>query len=322
MFIKVLIMKRKLTVLVFTILLFQFGGAMAQQGKFYQFKLIKETKVRGSKIFYKGLENRSKESQIDVDGIIQKKVGLFTRTYGGIEKKKIQNHNAWTKNPLFEMVNSTEVADVIIGGYYLINTHVEIQEKLFYERQTNVGGAIPYYEIRQTNAAEVEVVISYTYKDKSVDYDTIRIVKQYERKPNTKYISVNQLLERCEKELVLVSDNLFRFYSADYIWYKFQKVKTKDKALKEELKGAGDMLAAGEIYKLGSLYKRIYEADKTNKTAAFNLAMCYELIGNYPKAMEYYSEMPDFHVKVRMKENNLLFDYLKSIGANMILNDF
>ena len=120
---------------------------------------------------------------------------------------------------------------------------------------------------------------------------------------------MNQLLERCEKKLVLVSDKLFRFYSADYVWYKFQKVKTKDKTLKEELKGASDMLAAGEIYKLGSLYKRIYEADKTNKSAAFNLAMCYELIGNYPKAQEYYSVMPDFHANVRMKENNLLSNY-------------
>jgi len=315
-------MKRKIRLFILSMLLFQFGGAIAQQGKFYQFKLIKNTKVRGSKIFYEGLKNRSEESQIDVDRIIHKNIDFFINTYSGNKKKKIQNHIAWINKSLFDIVNSAADADVIIGGYYLITTNVDIQEKLFYERQTNVGGAIPYYEFRQINTAEVEVVISYTYKDKSVEYDTIQIVKQYERKPNTKYVSVNQLLERCEKKLVLVSDKLFRFYSADYVWYKFQKVKTKDKALKEELKGAGDMLAAGEIYKLGNLYKRIYEADKTNKTAAFNLAMCYELIGNYPKAQEYYSVMPDFHTKVRMKENSLLFNYLESTGVNMILNDF
>ncbi len=72
---------------------------------------------------------------------------------------------------------------------------------------------------------------------------------------------------------------------------------------------------------LAVIYKKIYDADNSNKEAAYNLGMYYELIGNYPKALTYYAIMPDFHTKMRMKNNMILFDYLNSIGANMPIED-
>jgi hypothetical protein len=316
-------MKNIFKLLIAVMFLFQIATLSAQQGSFYKYSFIKETKVKGPKIFYENLENTGGNSNIDVNKIIHKRVDFFFKTYSGTEKGNIQNHVAWTRDKaLFEKVNSKADADVVIGGHYEILTHVDVEEKLFYERQSNVGGSIPYYEIRQTNTAEVNVVISYTYKDKFVDYDTIHIVKSYERKPKTKCRSIDELVAACEESLELQSYSLFKFYEVDDEWYKFVKVKTKDKGLKEELSTAKDLLVNGEIYKLGSIYKRIYEADNSNKEAAFNLAMCYELIGNYPKANEYYAKMPDFHAKVRMKDNMKLYNYLESIGANLLLKDF
>ncbi len=298
-------------------------GLIAQQGMFYQFKFKNETKLKGHKIYYENLTNNGDNMQINVNKILQKQLSFLFNTYAGISKKKIQNYISWTRDyPLFEKVNTATEADVVVGGHYIIKTYVDIEEKLAYERQTNIGGAIPYYEIRQTNTAEIHLVISYTYKDQSIYYDTIDIVKAYERKPKTKYVSLEQLLEKCQNTLSVKSSELFRFYTIDHIWYKFPKVKSKDKALKQELKDAGDLLASGEIYKLGNLYKRIYEADNSNKTAAFCLAICYELIGNYPKAEEYYAIMPNFHAKIRMKENRVLYNYLISIREKLPLKDF
>lgn len=296
--------------------------AIAQQGQFYQFLYKNDTKIKGSKIHFAGLKNIGNESHIDVNQMTKDNVDFFTNTYSGISEKKIQNHISWTRNPMFEIVENESEADVIIGGHYKIKTHMDIEEKVFYERQSNVGAPIPYYEIRQTNKVDVEVVISYTYKDKSTDYDTITISNSYERKPKTTYKSIEDLLEKAEKSLGSKLYHTFHFYEIEYVWYKFEKVKVKDKALKEELKSANDLLANGEIMKLGNLYKRIYEADKSNLEAAFNLAMCYELIGNYPSAEVYYAMKKDFHANTRMKKNMELYNYLKNLGANIKLLDF
>lgn len=294
----------------------------AQEGYFYQFKKKSDTKVKGSKIYYKNLENKGENQSINVNEIIKSNLDFYFKTWSGNAKKKVQNHISWTTNPLFEKADKEEEADVIISGNYEITTDVSIKEKLFYERKQSVGGAIPYYEIRQTNMASVEIVISYTYRDKSVVYDTISIVNKYERKPNTKYQSIEQLLTKCDKTLNLKVYNTFAFYTTEKIYYKFLKVKTSYKELKVELKEVNTMLSNGEIEKLGKLYQRIYESDKSNKDAAFNVAICYELIGNYPKAEEYYAINPDFHAKARMRTNRILFDYLKEIGANVKLKDF
>lgn len=294
----------------------------AQSIQCEQFKFDTETKIQGSKIFFEGLQNKGDESQIDVSGIVEEYMKFYFHSFSGVEKKKIQNHVSWTVNPLFSKVNDKESADVVVGGYYIIKTATDIEEKLLYERVQNVGAAIPYFEVRQINRAEVMAVISYTYKDNSVDYDTINTAYEYERKPKTKYKSIDDLLANCESSLKSALYKNVHFFSVDYVWYNFKSVKTKDKALKEELKSVNDLLNSGEIGKAGSIYLKVFELDNTNLEAAFNVAQCYELIGNYPKANEYYQKSPDFHAKVRMKSNMILFDYLKSIGANVTVVDF
>ncbi len=310
---------KHLIALTFTMLLLVNG--FAQEGYFYQFKQKSETKIRGKKIYFKPLQNTGKELQMDINALIEENLNVCYSTYSGIEKKKIQNHISWTREPMFEKLTSESGADVVVSGTYYIKTDVAIEEKLLYERQSNVGGALPYYEIRQTNMAEIQVIITYTYSDKSSDTDTIFVSADYERKPDTKYKSVDDLLKSCESKLKTELYHTFYFYEIEHVYYKFLKVKTSDKALKEEIKLASDLLANGEIKKLGSIYLRIYNADNSNKEAAFCLAMCYELLGNYPQAEKYYAIMPDFHVKVRMKENMKLYNYLISIGANMPLTE-
>lgn len=303
-------MKNKLYLFV-VLFLFSFINlqVLAQNIKDGRYTLTKETKIRGSKIFYEGLKNQGDESQIDVSKIAEDNLQfLFKMT--------------WSHNPLFEKANDKASADVIVGGYYIIKTGADIEEKIFYETTQNVGGAIPFYEIRQTNRAEVMAVISYTYKDNSVDYDTISYIYEYERKPKTEYESIEDLLAKCTKSMGYGFYDAFHFHSAESDWYNFKSVKTKDKELKEQLKTVNDLLKNGEINKAGSIYLKAYELDNSNLEAAFNVAMCYELIGNYPKANEFYLKSPDFHAKVRMKSNMIFFDYINKIGANVKLVDF
>ncbi len=295
---------------------------VAQSFQYEQFKFIKSTKIRGPKIFFNGLENTGEGTQIDISKMVEDYLGFYFATHNGVAKKKIQNHISWMTKPLFEKTNDKSSADVIVGGSYSIATNAEVEEKLLYERAQNVGGAVPYYEIRQINRVEIIVVISYTYKDKTVDYDTLRCVSEYERKPGTKYKSIDDLLVKCQKSLKTKLYDNFRFYDYSYVWYRFKKVKTKDKDLKSKLKTVSLLLSNGDIDKAARLFLQAYELDNSNLEAAFDLAQCYELVGNYPKALEFYKKSPDFHAKVRMKSNMILYNYLNDIEAKLVLTDF
>ena len=205
---------RKLKLLIALIIIAT--SSWAQEGQFYQFVLRHETKVKGSKIFIKDLVNKGKENQIDVNSIFKEATDYYFATFSGNKEKHIQNHISWTKeSPIFTRASSEADADVVMGGFFTLTTKVDLEEKLLYERQANVGGAIPYYEIRQTNNTYLQLIISYTYKDKSVDYDTITITNSYERKPQTKYQSIENLLEKTKGKLQAELSVLVRFYETN-----------------------------------------------------------------------------------------------------------
>lgn len=312
----------KKLIIISILLLVSFSYSIAQQGNFYQFKLTGETKLKGDKVFIEDLVNEGDETPLDINNLFKERLETHLKPYGK-GNKKAKNFNATSHEGFFKKTDNKEDANVVVGGTYFIETNSDVEEKLFYETQTNLGAAIPFYEIRQKNSVKIQLAISYTYKDNSTVYDTIYAEKYSERKPGKKFYSIEELLEDCEKNISSDLYRLFSFYETNYTWYKFEKkVKTKNKELKEKLKGAKDLLKEGKIYELGSLYKQAYEEDNSNQDAAYNLAMCYELIGNYPKAEEFYAKRPDFHTKTRMKSNMEFYRYMESIGANLILRDF
>ncbi|MCF8294969.1 MAG: hypothetical protein K9I34_02800, partial [Bacteroidales bacterium] len=148
----------------------------AQEGQFYQFRMKNETKLQGSRIFIKDLENKGKDNRLDVNDLYREESNRYFSVYSGNKDKNIQNHVAWMKDaPLFTRAGSEAEADVVISGTYVLDAQTNVEENLYYERQSNVGGAIPYYEIRQTNRVSIEVIVSYRYKDKTTKYDTIQV---------------------------------------------------------------------------------------------------------------------------------------------------
>ncbi len=175
--------------------------------------------------------------------------------------------------------------------------------------------------MRPKNQITAEVIIRYDYADGSFATDTLSFLKISERTKKSKLKSPDILLANCQKSLESDFRYLYSFAFYETAKFSLEKVKVSDKALKEELKNAGDLLESRRITELGQLYKRVYESDPS-KEAAFCLGVCYELLGNYPMATKYYKQMPEFHTIARMKKSLVLFDYLQYIGVDLKLEEF
>lgn len=165
------------------------------------------------------------------------------------------------------------------------------------------------------------MVFEFKYSDGNVVTDTAYKEFVSEKKDGKGLVSLDAQKGKTRKFLERELSDLTKVVGVDLIWYKFPKVKVKDKALKTEYKGAKDLLKENKIKELGKLYKKIYETTQA-KEAAKCIAMCYEILGNYPKAEEYHQKMPDFATKTRMKQNMEVFNYLKEMGCELELAEF
>ncbi|NOR87117.1 MAG: hypothetical protein GQ527_05860 [Bacteroidales bacterium] len=284
----------------------------AQQSNYYSYTLKHTTPLK-AKICYQGLKNIGEISDTDIDAFISKKItDLANDTYTG--SKKAKSANVWLIKPTLSLTDNESEADVVISGTYKVSKGTISEEKFMYETSSNYTSPIPYFDLQTTNKVEIEIIFNYLYKDKSTLIDTMLVSKEDMRKPRKKFKSIEELEESCQKSLKLALYKKFDFIDRKATNYKLPKVKVKDKALKAEYKTAGDLLKSGDIMKLGSIYQRIYDTEPS-KEAAYCLGVCYELIGNFPKAQELYNQMPDFHTKVRIKNSRKLYDYLLEIGV-------
>lgn len=310
-------MKKLLTI--FAAIIITINVVDAQQAEYYFYSLDHTTPLK-SVIYYQQLKNTSQQTGINVDSIVFAKISRHTTSYCRLINND-KSLNTWISKPLFSFTENKDEADVIVSGNYSIDKINSATEILKYESSSDFASPIPYFEVENINSVEVKVFTNYLYSDNSTFSDTTIITKKVIRNPKAEFKSIDELLVESQEDLISKIRSKYNIFDLNKHNYKFPKVKVGSNDLKTEYKNAKDLLKADDIMKLGNLYKRIYE-DKKSKEAAYCLGICYELIGNYPKAQEYYKQMPDFHTKTRMKNSMILFDYLNEIGVETSVIDF
>lgn len=301
-------------------MLFFVSALFGQQAEFYRFKLKNESPLR-HKIYVEPFVNKGNNNDIDVNKIVTERFSTpFSYSIKG--DKKTRNVNAWSHQKRFVPVDNPNDADVIISGTYLYNKGTETKEKLYKEKSGAYACHIPFSEPLTSNRSELTAIFKFQYKDNTSVTDTIHILNESQGGTGKVFKSVAELEEKSKSYF---KSRMFRKYigvvSMDDQWYKFKKIKIKDKALKEEFKSANQLIKEGKIKELGALYKKIYKVNPS-KEVAHCIGMCYELLGNYPKALEYYKQLPDFIVKVRMKEQMKVFNYLQKMGMDLTIEEF
>jgi tetratricopeptide (TPR) repeat protein len=312
----------KNTTLIIVTLLLTSNLCLAQQVKSVSFALEHTIPFKGDKVFLPDAKNLGKTNQSLIDEAIQKEFRNVFKHFSATPFKGAVNFNVWSLKPLFTETTNKEDAGTIIGISFEESINELKEEKLYYEKGTFPGGAVPYYETKQTNSSSIRVIIDYRYSDKSTHCDTLFAFKESASKEGKKLKSADALLSECKTEIINELSKQLDFITREDIWYKFKSVKTSDTELKEALKQIESQIASGDIKTPGRTFRSIFEADKQNKEAAYNTGICYELLGNYRKAQEYYEYLPDFHTKVRMKASISLLEYLEQTGANLAIEDF
>ena len=143
-------------------------------------------------------------------------------------------------------------------------------------------------------------------------------------KPNVS--SASTYIAAAEKDAI----SQYQYYFSPIIKskkYKFEKLKPEDKSYKKELKqktkDLKDLADKGDVNAMGKMYLDIITHPlKDMQEGYLNIGMCYEIIGNYTKAKEYYEKAGDSRAMNELNKLILDRDKLSAIGLNVVETDF
>lgn len=297
------------TILVMLITCFFFQiDAFAQQGECYKRSLKSKTPLR-HKIFIGEFENKGTNNDVDFGEIVR-------------EKLNEQRHSIFTKDlQIFVPVDSKDEADVIVSGEYVYNNNTEVIEKPFMERSTSYASRIPYFEIRVKNSADLNFVFQFEYKDGTTAFDTLYHEDSSETSDKREIKSQVVLEEETIKTLGRRIWDYKNIVDSEKFWVKMPKVKIKDKEMKSQYKEMRKYVEEKKFKELGAFYKKLYEQKPSDELAQC-IGICYEMLGNFEKAQEYYDGASDFAINMRMKDHMELYNYLLEIGMTLPKEEF
>ena len=203
-------------------------------------------------------------------------------------------------------------ADFTLSGEYNYNSGIGTGEAVYKETTGTVR--LPYFVTAKEHKADLDIFFTFEYKDGSpTRRDTISVHKKSTQTPGKSYYNVKKLeLQLNDLANAKISDYK-ELVNAKEVQINFPKVKIKDKALKEEYATINKLLKAGDYETAGSIVKKVYDA-KSSPELSQALGICYELVGNYPKAAELHKALPNFHVNVRMKKNMAILNQAEAMG--------
>lgn len=216
----------------------------------------------------------------------------------------------WYQEPFYIQVENESEAQLVINASYKINATKTEEDRQEYRRE------MPYVVYFKKHTSSAEVIVNYSYTDGSPEVvDTVKIEhvskelpwKSYKTPAEIEQYTNNSLANSIEKGSIPMENKEVRII--------FPKVKIKDKALKAEYADIQKLLKNNKFIEAGQLCKRIYQS-KESPEASAAIGLCYELVGNYPKAEEYIKPLKDFHMLSRIRKNMKLVDFAQSIGYN------
>ncbi|MFW6352641.1 MAG: hypothetical protein ACOC2E_09650 [Bacteroidota bacterium] len=282
--------------------------SFAQQGEFSKWSLQRETPLR-HKIFVDKFENKGSNNDVDFGQVVKDYLSEPKDTYLSKDTK------------IFVPAQNKQEADVVVSGEYVYNNNSEVIEKSFLERSTSYASRVPYFEIRVKNSADLNLVFHFNYKDGTSATDTL-IHEEFSETSDKGELKSQVVLE--ENTLKEVRNRLFTYTDItdyDRYWVKMPKIKIKDKELKSQYKEMSKYLKEGKVKELGAFYLKLYE-EKQSQELAQCIGICYDLIGNYEKAEQYYEGLNDFATNIRMKDQLELDNYIRELGVTISVEDF
>ncbi|MBN1250949.1 MAG: hypothetical protein JXA16_02365 [Bacteroidales bacterium] len=318
--------KKYFFLLMFAILAFQM---QAQSVKSYIIQSPSKALLNVKEIFVEGFENEGQEFDNLKDIVKNGLKFAFSNDHYGISDADVKiNFNPWAKTDLYKIIDDNEKAQAIFTGKYKATGDEKSSEKLVdTKEQAGFYYQIPYSYYEYSESANISYSGSMDVFKKELNkvVYTIPLEKNDEfekkanyKKPNSLGLNgvTNSVAQKIQAEVIV--QFVPRLVP---ITYEFEKIKSKDKTLKEDIKEAKKLAKDDKVKEAGVLYKKI--CDQTNDAdAALNTAMCYEMIGNYTKAKEYYEKTGNQKNVNRIIQLIALRDLYIKLGREVVEGEF
>ncbi len=244
-------------------------------------------------------------------------------------------YNPWFTTKFYEIVNSENQADIVLGGKYKFSAQQNAAAKLHSDTtwvlDNGTANKKPvsyfYFEYQNNGKVSVNGQINAKRKGQIIDKhdfsDKLEGTKRsFLSKP--KGSSIDSLVAKITARTANSKKNL---YSPEFVLekYNFKNVKTKNKAYKSELKTQMKMVKAN--LKSGNLNAAAKILFKLNEKEAssnlyYNIALCYELIGNTEKAAQFYEKSGNSSGIKRINRLMKTEKTIESLGLPIIEKDF
>ncbi|MCF6240255.1 MAG: hypothetical protein L3J74_02790 [Bacteroidales bacterium] len=244
-------------------------------------------------------------------------------------------YNPWFTTKFYEIVNSENQADIVLGGSYKLSAQQDKSTKLHtdttwvLDNGTENRKPVEYFYFEYQNNGKISVKGQIIAKrngqviDKHDFSDKLEGTKRsFLRKP--KGSSIDSLVAKLTNRTANSKKNL---YSPEFVLekYNFKNVKTKNKAYKSELKGQMKMVKAnlksGNLNAAAKILFKLNE-NESSENLYYNLAMCYELIGNTEKAAGFYEKSGSSSGIKRINRLMKTEKIIESLGLPIIEKDF
>lgn len=327
-------MKKIAYTLLFALIMF---GANAQDFKGYVLKMPSTIKPNTSvkKIFVEGLqcsnsENINEEMIKTLNNIIVNNINSNERG-GNIEFIP----NTWLRSDIYQVTQNKDEADWIFTGTYEYFTSKKRDQAYEVKRETSTGTKykLPFELMYYDYANEIRVPYSLKIVDKT-GAEIFSAGSEFKNSsaPEKNMVSTEGKLQSFDALAKTFSSTIGNWMANAMlpiftpVAYEFEKVKGPDKktqpdkekrkAIDDQLDNARDMLKDHDFVGAGMIYQSLIE-ECPSADLFLNLAMIYEIIGNYTKSLEYYQKANNAVGITRIKSGIEVRDMLKAFGKTI-----
>ncbi len=330
-------MKNILKISILISALFVSNSLHSQSLRAYTLKVPKKVFTGGGKLYVKALKSENgkfTDFGIQVSEAIKNQ--LITAENKNREVKASGSlYNPWFTTKFYEIVNSENQADIVLGGTYTLSAQQDTSSKLHsdttwvFDNGTANKKPLTYFYFEYQNNGKISVSGQLIAKrngqiiDKQDFSDKIEGTKRsFLNKP--KGSSIDSLVKKITER---TANNKKQLYSPEFVLekYNFKNVKTKNKAYKSELKGQMKMVKAnlksGNLDAAAKILFKLNEKEPSSNLY-YNLALCYELIGNTEKAAGFYEKSGNSSGIKRINRLMKTEKTIESLGLPIIEKDF
>ncbi len=302
------------------------GQVLAQDIETYKLQLPDIILEKGGPIHVSTLIDGTKEEiSNNLSENFQKEMTKGIQAEGLAFKHNLPTFNPWMRTNLYTTTDKLEEATYVIYGDYSFTT---AHKKSYTEKSgVETADSLPfvYYEFYEKSTATVVGTVIIT--DIEADTEVARIPFSKELIDEDKKIMEHAKSKSPKSLIPSLSDSFvqefrYKFSAVKTTYeYSFPKIKPENKELKKEFReykrNLKDLADEGKLKDMYTMFLEIQQKEDSPEVNE-SLGICYEILGNYSKAKEYYDKCDNAQRNSELVKQINIQNTLKDLGIAIV----